>query len=104
MAREAQKGRIVCGISDLANKRRTARSVSALALQPLLRIGQRWMGWLRFPRKTWRRLKGVRMDTATRTLIVGVFDDRNEAEMAVDELEHSGFTKDDVGFALRGND
>ncbi len=44
------------------------------------------------------------MDTATRTLIVGVFDDRNEAEMAVDELEHSGFTKDDVGFALRGND
>ncbi len=44
------------------------------------------------------------MDTATRTLLVSVFDNRNEAEKAVDELEHSGFSSDDVGFALRGKD
>src|SRR3954466_13061242 len=44
------------------------------------------------------------MTGTTRTLIVGVFDDRMEAERAVDELEQAGFTKDDVGFALRGSD
>jgi hypothetical protein len=38
------------------------------------------------------------------TVVVGVFDDRNAAEEAVDELEHSGFSKDDVGFAIRGAD
>jgi hypothetical protein len=35
---------------------------------------------------------------------VAVFDDRYEAEQAVDELERSGFTHEDVGFALRGSD
>jgi hypothetical protein len=44
------------------------------------------------------------MATATRTLVVGVFDDRLEAERAVDELEQSGFTSEDIGFALRGSD
>jgi hypothetical protein len=38
------------------------------------------------------------------TVVVGVFEDRNAAEEAVDELEHSGFSKDDVGFAIRGSD
>ena len=38
------------------------------------------------------------------TVVVGVFDDRNAAEETVDELEHSGFSKDDVGFAIRGHD
>jgi hypothetical protein len=36
--------------------------------------------------------------------IVAVFDDRLEAERAVDELEHARFDKDQVGFALRGSD
>jgi len=44
------------------------------------------------------------MTTTTRTLLVGVFDDRMEAERAVDELEHSGFSHDEVAFALRGSD
>ena len=38
------------------------------------------------------------------TVVVGVFDDRNAAEEAVDELEHSGFTHADVGYAIRGAD
>jgi len=37
-------------------------------------------------------------------LLVGVFDDRYQAERAVDELEQSGFNKDQIGFALRGSD
>lgn len=44
------------------------------------------------------------MQTATRTLIVSVFDDRLQAEAAVDELENAGFNAEDVGFALRGAD
>lgn len=44
------------------------------------------------------------MTTTTRTLLVGVFDDRMEAKRAVDELEHSGFSHHDVAFALRGDD
>jgi len=38
------------------------------------------------------------------TVVVGVFEDRLAAEEAVDELEHSGFSKDEVGFAIRGAD
>ena len=37
-------------------------------------------------------------------IVIGVFEDRLEAERAVDELEHSGFSHSDVGFALRGSD
>ena len=44
------------------------------------------------------------MTTATHTLLVGVFDDRLAAERAVSDLETAGFTKDDIGFALRGAD
>jgi len=39
-----------------------------------------------------------------RALLVGVFNDRYEAERAVDDLEQAGFTKDQIGFALRGSD
>src|SRR5690606_8312921 len=39
-----------------------------------------------------------------RTVIVNAFDDRNEAQLAVDELERAGFDKDHIGFALRGAD
>jgi hypothetical protein len=44
------------------------------------------------------------MQTATKTLLVGVFDDRLEAGRAVDELEQAGFTHDSVAFVLRGSD
>lgn len=42
--------------------------------------------------------------TTTRPVLVAVFDDRLEAERAVDELEQIGFAHGDVGFALRGSD
>jgi len=35
---------------------------------------------------------------------VAAFEDRNEAELAVDELEQSGFKHDQIGFALRGSE
>jgi hypothetical protein len=35
---------------------------------------------------------------------VAAFDDRVEAERAVDELHQAGFGRDDIGFALRGDD
>jgi hypothetical protein len=38
------------------------------------------------------------------TVVVGIFDDRYQAEQAVDDLEHSGFSHHDVGFAIRGHD
>ena len=44
------------------------------------------------------------MATLSPTLLVAAFDDRMEAERAVDDLEQAGFTHDDVGFALRGSD
>jgi hypothetical protein len=48
--------------------------------------------------------RGNHMTTATHALLVGVFDDRLAAEEAVSDLEEAGFTKDDIGFALRGDD
>src|SRR3954468_22857174 len=44
------------------------------------------------------------MEANPNTVVVGIFDDRFEAEQAVDELEHSGFSHHDVGFAIRGHD
>jgi hypothetical protein len=38
------------------------------------------------------------------TVVVGTFDDRYEAEQAVDELVQAGFSAGDVGFAIRGHD
>jgi hypothetical protein len=38
------------------------------------------------------------------TTLIGVFDDRLEAERAVDELEAMGFRHDQVGYAIRGSD
>lgn len=37
-------------------------------------------------------------------VVVGSFDDRYQAEVAVDELVQSGFAHHDVGFAIRGHD
>lgn len=36
--------------------------------------------------------------------VITAFDDRDEAQMAVDELHQAGFSKDEIGFALRGED
>jgi hypothetical protein len=36
--------------------------------------------------------------------IVGVFDDRQMAERAVDELQRAGFADDQIGFVIRGAD
>jgi hypothetical protein len=44
------------------------------------------------------------MDCASRSLLVAAFDDRNEAELAYDELKHAGFADDQLGFAIRGGD
>ena len=44
------------------------------------------------------------MANVQRTTLVGVFEDRLAAERAVDELEQSGFSADQVGFAIRGAD
>src|SRR5581483_3299556 len=38
------------------------------------------------------------------TTLVCVFEDRLEAERAVDELEQAGFHHDQIGYALRGSD
>src|SRR5688572_20299445 len=46
----------------------------------------------------------VGMDENPNTVVVGIFDDRYQAEQAVDELEQSGYSHSDVGFAIRGND
>jgi len=35
-------------------------------------------------------------------VVVGIFEDRYQAEQAVDELEQAGFSHHDVGFAIRG--
>jgi len=39
-----------------------------------------------------------------RATLVAAFQDRLQAEQAVDELEQAGFSADDVGFAIRGSD
>src|SRR5436190_19835788 len=38
------------------------------------------------------------------TVVVGIFDDRSQAELAVDDLIQVGFSHGDVGFAIRGHD
>ena len=37
-------------------------------------------------------------------VLVGVFNDRNEAELAADELREAGFSHDEIGYAIRGSD
>jgi hypothetical protein len=44
------------------------------------------------------------MPNSLRTTLIASFEDRLEAERAVDELEQLGFSADQVGFALRGAD
>jgi hypothetical protein len=44
------------------------------------------------------------MPNSLRTTLIASFEDRLEAERAVDELAQAGFNTDEVGFALRGAD
>jgi hypothetical protein len=38
------------------------------------------------------------------SVLIGIFNDRNEAELAADELREAGFPEDEIGFAIRGSD
>jgi len=42
------------------------------------------------------------MTTMNRPVVVGVFDDQPKAQKALDELQRTGFTNDQIGFAVRG--
>jgi len=44
------------------------------------------------------------MATATRTIAVGAFEDRQRAQQAVDELRRLGFREDQIGVAARGDE
>ncbi|MEO6435809.1 MAG: hypothetical protein ABIP55_08610 [Tepidisphaeraceae bacterium] len=44
------------------------------------------------------------MTTTPRTTLIAAFQDRAEAEKAVDELEQAGFNAADIGYAIRGSD
>lgn len=44
------------------------------------------------------------MADQNRPVLVAAFEDRNAAEMAVDDLEQSGFTADEIGLVIRGSD
>ncbi len=44
------------------------------------------------------------MANTQRTTLIAAFEDRLEAELAVDELEQAGFAPDDLGYAIRGAD
>jgi hypothetical protein len=44
------------------------------------------------------------MTTANGQTLVGVFQSRNEAELALDALRQAGFEEKDIGFAIRGQE
>lgn len=44
------------------------------------------------------------MTTATRSVVVGAFESRNEAEGAIQALRSAGFDDEQLGFAMRGGD
>jgi hypothetical protein len=44
------------------------------------------------------------MTASERQTVVGVFDNRSDAEKAVDELRRAGYTDDQIGFVMRGED
>jgi hypothetical protein len=44
------------------------------------------------------------MATNESPALIGIFDDRNEAELAADELREAGFREEHIGFAIRGGD
>ncbi len=42
------------------------------------------------------------MDMTERTVAIGVFNDQDRAEMAIDDLQRMGFSDEQIGFAWRG--
>jgi len=48
--------------------------------------------------------KELHMANQQRTTLVAAFEDRDEAEKAVDDLRQAGFKDDEIGFAIRGSD
>src|SRR5438045_3978774 len=44
------------------------------------------------------------MARTDRSTMVGVFEDRSQAERAIDELHRAGFTDEQIGFAVRDQD
>lgn len=44
------------------------------------------------------------MTTSNGSTLVGIFQSRYEAELALDELRQAGFDHKDIGFAIRGDD
>jgi len=46
----------------------------------------------------------MNMDTTNRSTIVGIFDDRQQAERAVDALHNAGFHDDEIGYLRRQGD
>jgi len=44
------------------------------------------------------------MATNESPALIGIFDDRDEAELAADELREAGFREEHIGFAIRGSD
>src|SRR5438045_265597 len=45
-----------------------------------------------------------RTSMTPRSTLIACFEDRLEAERAVDELEQLGFKHDQIGYAIRGSD
>ena len=44
------------------------------------------------------------MALSERSLVVGVFADRSQAEQSIEQLRRAGFGDDEVGFAMRGEE
>ena len=44
------------------------------------------------------------LNPTKRSTLVAVFEDRNQAIAAVDELERAGFKHEEIGFAIRGSE
>jgi hypothetical protein len=49
-------------------------------------------------------LQGLVSACGTDRAVVAIFEDRNAAEIAVDNLRQAGFDEDSLGFAIRGSD
>ena len=53
---------------------------------------------------TWQYREKDLMTISNGSTLVGIFQSRYEAELALDELRQAGFDHKDIGFAIRGED
>jgi hypothetical protein len=44
------------------------------------------------------------MSASSEAIVVGIFPSRDEAEKAIGDLNHNGFDRRDIGFAIRGSE